>query len=293
MIRNRKPTSFSTIIVVNKNQEESKSLRIRTSHLKWLRHYALGLVALFAVLVGTVIYLVNQNKQTEAEKQKLLTQISTIKTKVETPAPVTSAKLTDADTAQNYIQSIQAKLRKINDYLQKRGLSQFTIKAIGGGEKHTNLSASEQYASYNEYLSRLVNSVAFTPMGYPRVSAIRSIFGYRSDPFDGGRAEYHPGLDFSGHRGDIVKATADGKVEHAGWNNGYGNCIIIKHKNNFETLYGHLSRIDVKEGESISTGQVIGRVGSTGHSTGPHLHYEVRINGKPVNPAKFLSLNAK
>ena len=72
---------------------------------------------------------------------------------------------------------------------------------------------------------------------------------------------------------------------------GYGNCIIVQHKNDFQTLYGHLSHIDVKDGQSVKTGDVIGKVGSTGRSTGTHLHYEVRKNGKPINPIKFLTLN--
>lgn len=293
MTRNRKQTSFSTIIVVNKNQEESKSLRIRTSHLKWMRHYAFALSGVFVALLGSVIFLVNRNNQAEAEKQQLLAKISNIQHTQPAQMAVANEKLNDAGAAKTYIQSIQEKLTKINDYLKKRGLSQLNMKGLGGGNKDADLSANEQYALYDQYLGRLVNNVAFTPMGYPRISSIRSIFGYRNDPFDGERAEYHPGLDFAGQKGDIVKATADGKVEHAGWNNGYGNCIIIKHKNNFQTLYGHLSHIDVKEGQTINTGQVIGRVGSTGHSTGPHLHYEVRVNGKPVNPAKFLTLNSK
>lgn len=144
---------------------------------------------------------------------------------------------------------------------------------------------------YDEYLSRLLNSVAFTPMGYPRISSITSVFGYRSDPFDSENAEYHPGIDFKGAKGDPVHVTADGKVIFTGRKGGYGNCIIVQHKNDFQTLYGHLSHINVEEGQSVSTGDVIGKVGSTGRSTGSHLHYEVRKEGKPINPARFLTLN--
>ena len=77
----------------------------------------------------------------------------------------------------------------------------------------------------------------------------------------------------------------------AGWFQGYGQCVKIKHKNNLETLYGHLSKINVKVGQTVNTGQVVGQVGSTGRSTGNHLHYEVRKNGKPINPKSFLSIN--
>jgi len=133
--------------------------------------------------------------------------------------------------------------------------------------------------------------VAFTPMGYPHISSLTSYFGYRSDPFDGGHAEFHPGIDFKGERGDAAKCTANGKVVFAGWFGGYGNCVRIQHKNNFETLYGHLSKITVKVGQDVTVGEKVGEIGSTGRSTGNHLHYEIRKNGKPVNPISYLSLN--
>jgi murein DD-endopeptidase MepM/ murein hydrolase activator NlpD len=128
-------------------------------------------------------------------------------------------------------------------------------------------------------------------MGYPRISSFTSFFGYRSNPFDFGANEFHPGVDFKGKIGDLVKCTANGTVEFAGQAGGYGNCVRIKHINNIETVYGHLSHISVRQGQKVSVGDVVGKVGSTGRSTGPHLHYEVRRNGKPVNPKEYLSLN--
>ena len=145
--------------------------------------------------------------------------------------------------------------------------------------------------AYDSYLNSVVTAVAFTPMGYPRISSLTSRFGYRNDPFSSARAEYHPGIDFKGNYGDAVKCTANGRVVSAGWAGGYGNCVRVKHNNGFETVYGHLSRITVKVGQKVNVGDKIGQVGSTGRSTGAHLHYEVRQNGKPVNPTKFLTLN--
>ena len=88
--------------------------------------------------------------------------------------------------------------------------------------------------------------------------------------------------------GDPVRATADGVVESAGWSGGYGKMVEIDHGNGFATRYGHMSEIEVKVGQKIKIGQDIGRVGSTGRSTGPHLHYETRIDGEAVDPQKFL-----
>ena len=290
---NLKLTNFSTIIIVNKNQGQTQAIRVKTKHLKRIKHYIVSVLCLIVILVGTIIYLNSKDTKHEQEKQQLLSQIAQLKGKLPIAVAEANSAAQSANTASNYIQSIQSKLQKINDYLSKRGLKGFSIKSVGGNgnAEEAKLSDNEKYSMYNDYLSRLLTSVAFTPMGYPRLSSITSVFGYRSDPFDTENAEYHPGIDFRGAKGDPVRVTADGKVVFTGWRGGYGNCIIVQHKNDFQTLYGHLSHIDVKDGQSVNTGDVIGKVGSTGHSTGAHLHYEVRKNGKPINPVKFLTLN--
>jgi murein DD-endopeptidase MepM/ murein hydrolase activator NlpD len=110
----------------------------------------------------------------------------------------------------------------------------------------------------------------------------------RNDPFGGPSVEFHKGQDISAPTGTPVNATADGVVVIAGWVKGYGNGIYIDHGNGISTRYGHLSRIDVVVGQPIKQGQHLGLVGSTGRSTGPHLHYEVRINGQAINPLTYL-----
>jgi murein DD-endopeptidase MepM/ murein hydrolase activator NlpD len=117
--------------------------------------------------------------------------------------------------------------------------------------------------------------------------SISSGFGVRQDPFLG-RPAMHTGLDLRGDTGEKVYATAAGKVTTAGWDGGYGKMVEIDHGHGLSTRFGHLSEIDVKTGQKVHLGQVIGRVGSTGRSTGPHLHYETRLNGDPVDPQKFL-----
>ena len=287
---NEKPQDISTVIIINKNQVGTKTLRIKTSHLNNLRHYALGVLGLILLLSGTIVYLKTSKNQEEAERQKLALEVSKLEALL--PPPVAPG-VKKVNTSQMYIQSIEAKLQKINDYLKKRGLTGFSTKAVGGNGNAdaSKLTDEENYSLYNEYLSRLVNAVAFTPMGYPRNSSLTSFFGYRSDPFDSSNAEYHPGIDFRGAKGDEAKCTANGKVVFAEWYGGYGNCVRIAHKNSYETLYGHLSHINVSVGQEVTAGQKIGEVGSTGHSTGAHLHYEVRKNGKAINPINFLSLN--
>jgi murein DD-endopeptidase MepM/ murein hydrolase activator NlpD len=126
------------------------------------------------------------------------------------------------------------------------------------------------------------------PAGWPINGRLMDGFGHRSDPFSGEGA-MHTGVDISAPQGTGVRATADGIVIHANWYNGYGRCVIVDHGNGYQTLYGHLSRIEVIEGQEIRQSEVVGRVGSSGRSTGPHLHYEVRVRSTPVNPYRFLN----
>ncbi|NOD34191.1 MULTISPECIES: M23 family metallopeptidase [unclassified Ruegeria] len=127
------------------------------------------------------------------------------------------------------------------------------------------------------------------PFASPVNSAVRytSGFGTRRDPKTGGR-RMHNGADFAGAHGTDIFATADGVVTHAGWQSGFGRLVKIKHAFGIETLYAHNTKINVKVGQRVSRGDHIADMGSTGRSTGTHLHYEVRVNGKPVNPMTYI-----
>ena len=140
-------------------------------------------------------------------------------------------------------------------------------------------------AEINQYARTLVA----VPVRKPVAGEVdmSSPFGVRLDPFLG-RPAIHTGIDLRGETGEPVHATAAGRVSIAGREGGYGNMIEINHGNGLATRYGHLSEIDVKVGQTVHIGDIIGRIGSTGRSTGPHLHYETRINGEAVDPQKFL-----
>jgi murein DD-endopeptidase MepM/ murein hydrolase activator NlpD len=123
-------------------------------------------------------------------------------------------------------------------------------------------------------------------LAWPVSGTITSPFGYRQNPFGGGM-EFHQGLDIAAPMGTTITAAAGGTVIQAGWFGGYGNYIVIDHGGGMSTGYGHCSQIFVSVGQKVQKGQAIGAVGSTGASTGPHVHFEVRINGKPVDPAAY------
>ncbi len=116
---------------------------------------------------------------------------------------------------------------------------------------------------------------------------ITSEFGYRADPFTGVRS-YHTGIDLAVSAGTSIRASMGGKVSTAGWSNTYGNYVIISHDNGYQTLYAHMQKYTVKKGETVNQGQTIGYVGSTGYSTGPHLHFSVYKNSQLVSPTTIL-----
>jgi murein DD-endopeptidase MepM/ murein hydrolase activator NlpD len=139
-------------------------------------------------------------------------------------------------------------------------------------------------------LDQLQDDVIAVPSDKPVKASVTFTSGYgvRSDPFHAGAA-MHPGIDLAGAYGTPIYATADGTVVRAGWNNGgYGNLVELDHGRGITTRYGHMSAILVHAGDHVKRGQQIGRMGSTGRSTGNHLHYEVRIDGRPVNPIPFM-----
>jgi len=119
---------------------------------------------------------------------------------------------------------------------------------------------------------------------------VSSEFGYRRDPFTG-RLRFHAGVDLRARLGDPIGAGQDGIVRFAGWYHGYGNLVIIDHGDGISTRYGHLSSFATEAGQQVARGEVIGYAGRTGRATSPHLHYEVRVNGKPVNPAAPILLD--
>lgn len=143
-------------------------------------------------------------------------------------------------------------------------------------------------------VSRLRGLVDALPLRRPMDGAadLSSNYGYRVDPFTRGPA-MHTGVDFRAEHGSPIRATAPGKVITAEYSGGYGNMVEIEHSNGITTRYAHMSAILTSVGQSVTTGTVLGRVGSTGRSTGPHLHYETRINDEPMDPTRFLKAGAK
>jgi murein DD-endopeptidase MepM/ murein hydrolase activator NlpD len=198
-------------------------------------------------------------------------------------------------------ESLEGKARRMRSALGDVGVVVGKHDSAGGPFVPVRLSSDasfeRQVARLHQaraHVERLTRTLATVPVRKPVEGELdeSSGFGVRTDPFLG-RPAMHTGIDFRGDSGDPVHATAAGTVVEAGWSGGYGRMVEIDHGSGFSTRYGHLSKINVKVGQSVKIGQVIGEIGSTGRSTGPHLHYETRIDGDAVNPQKFLRAGEK
>jgi len=153
-------------------------------------------------------------------------------------------------------------------------------------EQYNFLKAASFSGIYHRYAHQWQSHVV--PSAWPLEGVVRSPFGARSDPFSGEGA-FHTGIDLAAASGTPVRVTADGVVVSAGWSSGYGKLITIDHGNGVETYYAHLSQSLVVPGQEVRIGQVIALSGGTGRSTSPHLHYEIRVGGTPVNPYRYLA----
>ena len=150
-----------------------------------------------------------------------------------------------------------------------------------------NLLKSASLSRHNRNFNRRWQTNT-QPSLWPVNGRLMSSFGNRVDPFSGEGVAFHAGVDISALKGTPVRATADGIVSHAEWSGSFGRLVIVDHGKGFQTYYAHLSRFDIVAGQEVRRGEVIGRSGATGRATSPHLHYEVRRGGTPINPYRYL-----
>jgi murein DD-endopeptidase MepM/ murein hydrolase activator NlpD len=195
------------------------------------------------------------------------------------------------------LDTTQRKLAEVSGVSRTADVSQNIGQ--GGPDSETNVSDIEQTTAALENELRHIKDVfdrtqvklSSTPSGWPVRGYITDGFGSRRNPFGGGGYENHAGLDIATNHGTAIEATADGIVIFAGMHGGYGNVVVVDHGYGVTTRYGHMSKIEVQVGQHVTRGKLIGAVGSTGRSTAPHCHYEVRLHDRPVNPLNYISIN--
>lgn len=256
---------------------------------RWLKASACALCAVLLVSLFGLFGLVQQarkfmvereNQMLRVENQLQRNQLLSLNTRVDVVAD-TSRKL--------------AEMSGVRDNTQIASLNH-DLRAMGGParpiDSATALATLEAKTTLLEremqIYERVVRLRGTTPSLWPVVGKLETGVGGRHNPFSGRGWEYHEGQDIDAAYGTPVLAAASGKVIIAQYQRGYGNVVYVDHGNGLSSRYGHLSEIDVSIGQSITRGATLGKVGSTGRSTGPHLHYEVRINNHPVNPREYL-----
>jgi len=247
----------------NQIRQERETLRKNYKQMAEIAHERDIQVASLGALASevTAIYGLKQNKLASNGRHAATATA---------PTPSTLALTDDVNQ-----QQVKLSLDQFYD-LRSQALSGRVSRALEGG------LTSGMSSSLSDW-----TQVADAPSLWPVEGTVTSSFGERQDPFNGEGA-FHAGVDISAPSGTVVRATGDGLVDSAGMRNGYGRQVEIDHGHGVRTSYAHLSGMTVVAGQSVVRGQVIGYVGRTGRSTGPNLHYEVRINNVPVNPHKYL-----
>ncbi len=297
---------FFTVLFLPSNPSRVKKLILSEFLIK-----SLAISAMILLLASSVIFFDYVNvKKKEVDLAGLKEQTKIQNVQLQTFAD----KINDMEAELARLRSLDTKIRVLTDTKTEGPVSKSERLSLGGrgGPEPTapmsfdreallkdmvakldrlNIEAKEQEKSLHELHASIQNReslLAATPSLWPVRGYISSGFGDRESPFDSSN-EFHEGIDISAPSGSSVAAAAEGVVTFAARNNDLGNAVTIDHGYGIVSRYGHLSEISVRAGQKVKAGQRIGSVGSTGRSTGPHLHYEVAVNGYKVNPIKYLN----
>ena len=268
----------TSVLIVNSKDKNTKVRQVPTHIIVNWRKYAYSFVLIAITLFLVSGYLVYQN--TSRSYKERLARANYIQSQIDLKKALTT------------FASIDSGIFRINMFLQERGLENLKLENVGGIDEGFDIIHINEFTGfYDNQLFDLENTLFRIPLGKPFEGDINSNYGYRRNPFTSKGIEFHSGVDFKGRQGDSIRATGNGVVSFAGYNGGYGRCIVINHNESLQTLYAHLKQIDVKECQTIQSGDHIGLMGSTGRSTGPHLHYEVIFDDKKINPLKYISFD--
>ena len=305
--RQKKETDpIYTVMLIPHKGREPKSIHFRVSFLK-----KLGVVCGIVCLIGAGVVLKSSHTVYKAQQneQELLSYRS--------EKAVQEEKIGKLLQENEAIEKEMAEISKLEEAVRRElGESGVQPSRSGidrsqylgqGGPQSAKVEAVDVYAAQNKVLQEKVKDRKATlsdllgrlrelnqrkaamPTLWPTSGGtITSYFGGRSDPFGNRSYDWHPGLDIANDYGAPVYASAYGTIEEAGWVSGYGRYVRIQHGYGYETAYGHMSEIAVQSGQSVTKGEIIGYVGSTGYSTGPHVHFEVLVNGQVTDPLELV-----
>jgi murein DD-endopeptidase MepM/ murein hydrolase activator NlpD len=273
---------FYAFIVARTSRSKAHIRRICV-HKRWLKASAAALVVVLCGLIYGFYGLTQQAEHLRIERENK-------KLKAEN-----EKQRQDLQNLNNRVDAVEDTSRKL---AEASGVDEQRPPARGQGGPARPVDSAAALAALEAKTAKLerdmrmyesfLRSHGRIPSIWPVTGKLESGVGGRRNPFGGRGFEFHEGQDIDAQYGTPVQVAADGKVIIAGWQRGYGNVVYVDHGSGVSTRYGHLSEIDVALGQPVTRGQIIGLVGSTGRSTGPHLHYEVRINNQPVDPKPYL-----
>jgi murein DD-endopeptidase MepM/ murein hydrolase activator NlpD len=291
-----------TVLVVSDHSQSVRKFRVDGAWTKRARWGAVGVTLFAAVTFGHYFSLLGraaENRVLKEENAQLRSQILLVQEKV---AHISST----LDRVERFDAKLRSAVSQLQDPDRKLAVGPVGAvpRGVGGpppasqGSASTlpdrlaalELEASRQESSLGqlqEYFDDQRSLLASTPSLWPARGWVTSDFGSRLDPYTAQRV-MHRGMDIATPHGHPIVAPSDGTVVFAGTENGYGKVLVVDHGYGVKTRYGHLSEYYVKPGDRVKRGSRIAAVGNTGRSTGPHLHYEVRVNGLPENPRKFI-----
>jgi len=270
---------YINIIIVGYGGKKAKSLRVNTRVLRLSLIVSGVTFAGILMFSGVTLY---QNLSLRAEVSRLEEE----KSRLSLLLAEERKRNSYLEQFKDKVEELEGKLVTIDKFLRKKGIRKVP-SGVGGAKTRVDLFDVEYISFLQGEAEKVYKYLSRIPLGPPVWGRITSRFGYRTDPFTG-RYEFHDGVDIKAPWGTPVRATAEGKVIYAGWKAGYGKTVIIKHAFGFRTLYSHLSKIKVRAGRWVKSGDIIGYVGSTGRSTGPHVHYEVWRYSRKQNPLKYM-----
>ncbi len=275
----------TSVVILDSNGKSDRNIQIPTIILKNWKYVLCSAIFMICLICSTIVYIATK-KTSEHYEEVLSKKLEALQEAKQSLAVEEASNQLNIIQMQKSFDTIDSTINQINAKMRKRGLKGFPqITKNAGGPVESEVNWEELSKYYETKLKSIDKNLAGIPLGIPHHGRISSNYGYRRNPFTNRGLEMHSGIDISGRIGEPIKATATGKVTHAGYKGQYGRVIIVKHSNGWETRYAHLSRTLVKVGQHVEAGQIIGSLGNTGRSTGPHLHYELLRNGKKMNPA--------
>ena len=276
MVRDDRLYAF---IIAHTSRSRARIRRI-TVHKRWLKLSAFVSVIIFGAAAYGIYGLTQQMRHLQVEQENARLRAENEKQRRQ------------LQNLNNRVEAVEDTSRKL---AEKNGVNQDEQPVLNGaGGPFIPLDAATALEFKTRHLEQQLQTFenirqqAVTPSIWPVDGRLTDGFGDRRNPFGGYSSEFHAGQDIATNYGTPVVATANGVVTFAGCQSGYGQVVVIDHGDGLTTRYGHLSHIDVEMGQNITRGDMVGKVGSTGRSTGPHVHYEIRINDEPVDPTPYL-----